>query len=95
MQVTLFTQPNCHLCDVIKLELQDLQDEFSFELIEQNILSDKTLLQRYRLRIPVVLLRQGDIEIEQAAPINQIELRQQIKRLATPPVSQKSYAQPS
>ncbi len=83
MQVILFTQPDCHLCEMAKLDLADLQDEFQFEFRECNILDDKELLRAYRLRIPVVEIRFGDLRVELAAPLSQLVLRQQIKHLVS------------
>lgn len=85
MHVTLFTKPDCHLCELVKLELAALQEEFAFEYVERNILEDEELWQSYRLRIPVVEIgakESATQPIQLAAPINQIVLRQQIKAAA-------------
>ncbi len=54
MRVTLYTRPDCHLCDDVREGLASLQAEFPHELREVNIESDEELLRRYAEQIPVV-----------------------------------------
>jgi hypothetical protein len=86
VRLILYAKPGCHLCDVIKVELLDLQAEFGFDLLEYNILEDEALHDAYFLTIPVVELSanaQGDGDtVRLKAPISQIELRREIKRLS-------------
>ena len=86
MRVTLYTKPDCHLCEVVKVELLDLQTEFDFELIERNILDDETLRRAYRFSIPVVEIAaenlHSDEPIRLQAPISQVELHRQVKRVS-------------
>lgn len=54
MHITLYTKPDCHLCDEVKADLASLQDEFALELEERNILEDAALFERFQYLIPVV-----------------------------------------
>jgi hypothetical protein len=86
VRLILYAKPGCHLCDVIKLDLLDLQAEFGFDLVEYNILENEALHDAYFLTIPVVEIRadaDGDAKpVLLKAPISQIELRREIKRLS-------------
>lgn len=79
MQVTLYTKPGCHLCDAVKFELLDLQDEIDFELNECNILENPALFAAYHLRIPVVEI-EGHTPL--SAPIAQADLRKTLRSVA-------------
>jgi hypothetical protein len=53
--VTLYTRPECHLCDEARDALLALREELPpFALSEVNIERDDDLLARYLERIPVV-----------------------------------------
>jgi hypothetical protein len=53
--VTLYTRPECHLCDEARQAIVGLRDELPpFELHEVNIEQDEGLMGRYLERIPVV-----------------------------------------
>lgn len=54
MQITLYTKPDCHLCDELKRDLADLQPEFGFALHERNILEDADMQSRFQYLIPVL-----------------------------------------
>ena len=54
MIVTLYTRPECHLCDEARERLLALRDGDRFELREVDIESDDGLMARYVARIPVV-----------------------------------------
>lgn len=71
MRVTLFTQEDCHLCDEARLELEALQDEFPHQVVEVDINTDASLLDRYALEIPVIKV--GPYTLK--APFSQTELR--------------------
>lgn len=51
---TLYTRPNCPLCDEAKLMVQLVQEDFPFEYEEVNIESDDKLHEKYMLMIPVL-----------------------------------------
>lgn len=82
MRVTLYTKPDCLLCETVRLALQDLQWEFNFSLVEKDITTDEVTHARYFLDIPVVEITAETDTLTLKAPINQIELRRQLKRLA-------------
>ncbi len=84
MHVTLYTKPGCTLCETAHLDLLDLQQEFGFDLVLRDITGDESLQARYFLEIPVVEITVESTSacVELKAPISQIELRRQLKRLA-------------
>jgi glutaredoxin len=55
-QVTLYTRPNCHLCDEAKQAILDADCRDQFTLREINIDLDPVLVRRYGWDIPVVLI---------------------------------------
>ena len=55
-QVTLYTRPNCHLCDEAKQAIRDAGCPDQFTLREINIDLDPALVRRYGWDIPVVLI---------------------------------------
>ncbi len=59
-QVTLYTGPNCHLCEQAKSLLYPLLSERGLHMVEVNIQHDDALLEKYAIRIPVVALANGD-----------------------------------
>ncbi|ETN92169.1 hypothetical protein U062_00031 [Gammaproteobacteria bacterium MOLA455] len=59
-QVTLYTGPNCHLCEQAKVVLYPLLMERGLRLIEVNIKTDAELQEKYGIRIPVVALANGE-----------------------------------
>lgn len=71
LRVTLYTRPECHLCDEVRDELASLQAVFPHELREVNIESDDELLRRYAEQIPVVLVGAYTLR----APIDPKDLR--------------------
>lgn len=54
MVVTLYTKPDCSLCDEVKADLQTLQLEVGFDISECNIEDDTALFDKFRYLIPVV-----------------------------------------
>jgi glutaredoxin len=63
-EVVLYGQPECHLCDRARAELEALHAEGAeFELREVDISSDRELLKRYLERIPVVEV-EGEVVCE-------------------------------
>jgi glutaredoxin len=61
--LTLYSKPECHLCDDAKAALLGLQAELGFELEELDISSDDALQRAYFERIPVVAL-DGEVLFE-------------------------------
>jgi glutaredoxin len=52
--VTLYTKPDCHLCDVAHGVLEEVREEFAFDIERVDISRDRALRKRYGVRIPVV-----------------------------------------
>lgn len=61
LEVTLYTRPECHLCDEARSQLAPLIAEFGARLREVNIDADPVLRERYNLDVPVIFL--GDRKI--------------------------------
>ena len=56
LEVTLYTRPDCHLCEDAKALIQPLLREFGAPLREVNIDADPELAQRYGWDIPVIFI---------------------------------------
>jgi glutaredoxin len=54
--VTVYSKPDCHLCEDAMGTLRALQQELAFELRELDISGDDRLLRAYFERIPVIEL---------------------------------------
>jgi glutaredoxin len=54
--LTLFVGRDCHLCELARDELAQLQDELGFEVDEVDITGDADLERRYREWLPVLEL---------------------------------------
>jgi glutaredoxin len=55
-RVTLYTKPDCHLCDVAAAALARVRAHTGFDLDVVDITADPALRARYGERIPVVLV---------------------------------------
>jgi glutaredoxin len=55
-KVILYSKPGCHLCDDARAYLEDAAAEQGIRYDEIDILSDPTLFERYRYRIPVIVV---------------------------------------
>jgi glutaredoxin len=54
--VTLYTRPDCHLCEEAKALIEPILQEFGATLREVNIDADGVLRERYGLDIPVIFI---------------------------------------
>jgi len=54
LNVTLYTRPDCKLCDEAREELRSLQEKYPHRLAEINIESDPVLMKALLVEIPVV-----------------------------------------
>jgi glutaredoxin len=54
--ITVYSKPDCHLCERAMAELRRLQGEFVFALEERDITEDETIHRAYFERIPVIVL---------------------------------------
>ena len=59
MKLTLYSKPDCLLCDDLKHDLTDLQRELGFSLEERNILEVPELGEKFGLFIPVLEMEDG------------------------------------
>ena len=55
MKVSLFTTLGCHLCEDAVSILLELVDELNIELVEVEIADSDELVEKYGIRIPVIL----------------------------------------
>jgi glutaredoxin len=69
--ITLFTRPNCPLCDEAKMMLELVREDFPFEYEEVDIEIDDAIHEKYMLMIPVV---EKDGEVVIYGNIGYIEL---------------------
>ena len=54
--LTVYSKPDCHLCEEVMITLRSLQSELVFTLVERDITDDEALNRAYFDRIPVVTL---------------------------------------
>ena len=54
--LTIYSKPDCHLCEEAMIFLRSLQSELAFTLVERDISDDEALHRAYFDRIPVVTL---------------------------------------
>ena len=57
--ITLYTGANCHLCEQAKALLYPLLSERGLRLVEIDIHQNDQLKEQYGIRIPVVVLTNG------------------------------------
>jgi glutaredoxin len=55
-RVTVYTRPNCHLCEEAKKAIKAADCDEDYTLDEVNIENDPELLRRYRYDIPVITI---------------------------------------
>jgi glutaredoxin len=76
--VTVYSKPDCHLCDDAMVALRGLQEELGFALEERDITADDTLHRAYFERIPVVFVDGEELcqyFVEEAAVRERLESR--------------------
>lgn len=54
MQITVYSKPNCSLCDNLMDDLAWLQRELNFTVVSHNINDDPALKAQFQYLIPVV-----------------------------------------
>jgi glutaredoxin len=77
--VTVYSHPDCHLCEEAMAVLQRLSGELGFELAEYDIRADDALQRAYFERVPVVLLDGEEIceyVVDETAVRERLESRQ-------------------
>lgn len=60
LRLTMYSRPNCPLCDEARELIEELGDRFAFSFEEVDITADPALYERYRHRIPVIALNGQD-----------------------------------
>lgn len=63
VEVTFYTKAGCHLCEEARDMLEDIASLTTYVLTEIDIRSDPATFEKYRYRIPVILV-DNDILIE-------------------------------
>jgi glutaredoxin len=76
-RLTLYTRPDCPLCDEALELLARLGPELGFVVDEVDIEADADLLRRYRNDIPVLAI---DGEVLLSAPLEEREVRRVLAR---------------
>jgi glutaredoxin len=59
MRVTLWSKPDCPLCDELKADLLAMQEEIGFSLEERNIEDAAEAWERFKYLIPVLDIEDG------------------------------------
>src|SRR5437588_10709240 len=72
LEVTFYTKAGCHLCEEARDMLEDIAALTIYELTEIDIRSNPALFEKYRYRIPVILINnetliEGRIEFRDLA----------------------------
>jgi glutaredoxin len=57
-QVTFYTKAGCHLCEDARDMLDEIATRTPYELTEIDIRRDTELFERYRYRIPVIMINE-------------------------------------
>jgi glutaredoxin len=55
-EVTFYTKAGCHLCEEARDMLEDIAALTTYELREIDIRSNPTVFEKYRYRIPVIVI---------------------------------------
>jgi glutaredoxin len=76
--VTVYSRPDCHLCEEAIATLRRLQRELGFGLAERDIDADEALQRAYFERVPVIALdgeELSDFFVDEAALRERLESR--------------------
>ena len=60
-EVTFYTKAGCHLCEEAQDMLEDIAALTDYELTEIDIRSDAVIYEKYRYRIPVIIVNNDTI----------------------------------
>jgi glutaredoxin len=60
-KVTIYSKPECHLCDIAKERVRNVQKKVPFELEVIDIRTTQALFDRYCERIPVVTIDEEEV----------------------------------
>ena len=76
--LTVYSRPDCHLCEDAMAALRNLQQELGFDLLERDITADEALHRAYFERVPVVVVdgeELCDYVVEEALVRERLESR--------------------
>jgi len=59
--VEFYTKPGCCLCDDAREMLEDIAATVPYDLFEHDIRADRELFERYRYRIPVIVINNATV----------------------------------
>lgn len=67
LELIMYTQPHCSLCDDAKIQLEAAREEIPFTYREIDINQDDELMERWQIRVPVityqdVIIQEGIID---------------------------------
>lgn len=65
MDLTVYSRPECHLCEVMLGRLNQLQESYNFRVNVIDVDSNIELKKRYGLTIPVLVIAHDDISQEE------------------------------
>lgn len=63
-RVTFYTKAGCHLCEEARDMLEDIAAVTQFELTEIDIRNNPTIFEKYRYRIPVIIINDEEHILE-------------------------------
>jgi len=77
--IEVMTKKDCHLCDDAKTIIEQVISEFPVELKMTDIESDSELFERYKEKIPVVLINDIESFVYKVHPVT---LRKRLEKLS-------------
>ena len=63
-RVTFYTKAGCHLCEEARDMLEDIAAVTQFELTEIDIRNNPAIFEKYRYRIPVIIINDEEHILE-------------------------------
>jgi glutaredoxin-like protein DUF836 len=76
IDLTLYTKPDCHLCDEVRAELARLVDRYPHQVHSVDISQAPALMARYGQRIPVLAFGGR----EYGAPLSRAQVEQLLQQ---------------
>ena len=56
LRVTIYSKPDCHLCDIAKARVENVRQRIPFEIETIDITTDPDLFEAHSERIPVIFV---------------------------------------
>jgi len=81
VKVTLYSKKDCHLCEIAREKLREIQKEFPFSIIEIDIEKNHEAFEKYKYLIPVIEI---DGKRVFTYSINENELKNILRRKSPP-----------